>query len=83
MRNGGSPALVDGLLICLSESGPLRLLRVNPKKFDEVGVRTRAIERSLRDVKELHAPVSRPAVDMAELLPLDVDAIRVEGAAVD
>jgi outer membrane protein assembly factor BamB len=28
--------LVDGFLICLSESGPLRLLRVNPKKYEEV-----------------------------------------------
>jgi outer membrane protein assembly factor BamB len=27
---------VDGFFICLSESGALRLLRVNPRKFDEV-----------------------------------------------
>ena len=28
--------LVDGFMICLSETGPLRLLRVNPKKYEEV-----------------------------------------------
>ena len=30
------------------------------KKFDEVGVRTRAIERSLRDVQALPAPGAGP-----------------------
>jgi hypothetical protein len=31
-----SLTLVDGHLICLGEDGILRLLKVNPKKFDEV-----------------------------------------------
>lgn len=52
--------LVDGFLICLSESGPLRLLRVNPKKFDEVARLDHIWEKkggeSLRLSQLLHPP---------------------------
>ena len=36
------------------------------KKFDEVGTRTRAIQRKLRDVQELPAPVAPTLLDAAE-----------------
>jgi len=36
------------------------------KKFDEVGTRTRAIQRKLRDVQELPAPVAPTLLDGAE-----------------
>ncbi len=45
------------------------------KKFDDVGVRTRAIERSLRDVRELAAPVQSLAIDAGGLLPIPGDGI--------
>ena len=48
------------------------------KKFDEVGVRTRAIQRKLRDVQELPAPdvATSSAVPgtTASLLGLEDDA---------
>ena len=50
------------------------------RKFDDVGVRSRAIERSLREVQELPSAASVPALDVAELLPLDAATIRVEEA---
>jgi hypothetical protein len=28
--------LVDGILVCLSEDGPLRLIRATPEKYDEL-----------------------------------------------
>jgi DNA recombination protein RmuC len=38
------------------------------KKFDDVGVRTRAIQRKLRDVQELPAPESPAGLDPQALL---------------
>ncbi|MBK1688332.1 DNA recombination protein RmuC [Rubrivivax gelatinosus] len=43
------------------------------KKFDEVGVRTRAVERKLRDVQELPAVERAPALTAGDLLPLEED----------
>lgn len=43
------------------------------KKFDEVGVRTRAIERKLRDVQELPVAAAPPALEATDLLGLDDD----------
>jgi DNA recombination protein RmuC len=45
------------------------------KKFDEVGVRTRAIERKLRDVQELPVADRPPALAAGDLLGLDEDAV--------
>jgi outer membrane protein assembly factor BamB len=36
--NRSSLLLVDGHFVCLSESGELRLLKVNPKKYEEVSL---------------------------------------------
>ena len=48
------------------------------KKFDEVGVRTRAIQRKLRDVQELPAPDAATSSAVpgttASLLGLEDDA---------
>lgn len=41
------------------------------KKFDEVGVRTRAVQRKLRDVQELPAVDRTPAIAAENLLGLD------------
>jgi DNA recombination protein RmuC len=43
------------------------------KKFDEVGVRTRAIQKKLRDVQELPVADARTALAAGELLGLDED----------
>ncbi|NML48041.1 DNA recombination protein RmuC [Ramlibacter sp. G-1-2-2] len=43
------------------------------KKFDEVGVRTRAVQRKLRDVQELPVADTPPALDAGDLLILDED----------
>lgn len=43
------------------------------KKFDEVGVRTRAIQRKLRDVQELPVADTPKALAASELLRLDED----------
>ena len=48
------------------------------RKFDDVGVRSRAIERSLREIHDLPSPVSVPALDVTELLPLEAAAVRIE-----
>lgn len=41
------------------------------KKFDEVGVRTRAVQRKLRDVQELPVAEGLPALAAGDLLGLD------------
>jgi DNA recombination protein RmuC len=43
------------------------------KKFDEVGVRTRAVQRKLRDVQELPVADSPTALAAGDLLGLDED----------
>jgi len=43
------------------------------KKFDEVGVRTRAIQKKLRDVQELPVADAPPALAASDLLGLDED----------
>lgn len=43
------------------------------KKFDEVGVRTRAVQRKLRDVQELPVADKPPALEAGDLLMLDED----------
>lgn len=43
------------------------------KKFDEVGVRTRAIQRKLRDVQELPVAERAPALAAGDLMGLDED----------
>ncbi len=57
------------------------------RKFDEVGVRTRAIQRKLRDVQDLPAPAAAAAasqdlLDVAETdaADMDTDAEAVDGA---
>lgn len=43
------------------------------KKFDEVGVRTRAVQRKLRDVQELPVAVQPVALDAGDVFALDDD----------
>lgn len=43
------------------------------KKFDEVGIRTRAVQRKLRDVQELPGPGATPLLAATDLLGLEED----------
>ena len=43
------------------------------KKFDEVGRRTRAVQRKLRDVEELPVAEGVPELEVGDLLGLDDD----------
>ncbi len=59
--------LVDGFLICLSETGPLRLLRVNSGKFDEVSRLDFVWEKKGGELLRL-APLLRPPCWAAPIL---------------
>jgi hypothetical protein len=71
--------MVDGHFICLGEDGVLRLLKVNPKKYEEV---SRLVVRDPSQTAEDAPSLLRPPCWAAPILSHGLLYVRGEGRLV-
>jgi outer membrane protein assembly factor BamB len=71
--------MVDGHLVCLGEDGVLRLLKVNPKKYDEV---SKLVLRDPKETAEDAPPLLRSPCWAAPVLAHGLLYVRGEGRLV-